>query len=86
VGPSRMSHLCSNCGKTCTPVPPTKLSDWEIDELRSRAALIFRSFPPIRGGNLRGRTHFGRRHHIRNLAREYGISDRTLYRYIQRAA
>ena len=75
-----MSHICRNCGKTCAP-SGTKLSDWEISEVQARASDIFRARPawkPTDGES--------RQHQLRQLANEYGINVRTLYRYLQRAA
>ena len=80
-----MSHVCRNCGKVCAPVGDTKLSDWEIREVQSRAADILHARPAARwqhridGGE-------GRQAQLRQLAAEYGINIRTLYRYLRRAA
>jgi hypothetical protein len=79
-----MSHLCGNCGEPCTPVTDTKLSEWEIAEVKSRAADILASSPASRWHHrIYGE---GRQERLGQLASEYGINLRTLYRYLRRAA
>ena len=67
------------------PVP--KLSGWEISEVVSRARAIqerHRHHVVVGRGNGGGfRTECGG-DTIRNLAHEYGITERTLYRYLDR--
>lgn len=75
-----MSHVCRHCGQWCLP-DNKKLSDWEIREVADRARNIFQRFPVSRG-----RIGDGRNSHLRQLADEYGISQRTVYRYLRRAA
>jgi hypothetical protein len=57
----------------------TKLSDWEIRELRRRAVAILDEWPAVRGYGERQRR-------LGYLGNEYGVSLRTVYRYLERAA
>jgi hypothetical protein len=61
--------------------PRPALSDWEIREIVGRAESIFQEHPPRRG-----QWRDGRYSRLEWLAREYGITRRTLYRYLRRAA
>ena len=63
-----------------TTGPYPKLSDWELRELRDRAQNIIERFPQDRS------RRDGRYSHLLQLADEYGISRRTVYRYLRRAA
>lgn len=77
-----MKHLCTHCGRACT-VSPTKLSEWEIREIRDRADAVLRDYPVVRGFRTRPD---GRHAHLQALADDYSISLRTLYRYLRREA
>lgn len=79
-----MSHVCRNCGQVCMPGGDTKLSDWEIREVQGRATDIMRARPRARWQH---RTDgVGRQEQLRELASEYGVNIRTLYRYLRRTA
>jgi AraC-like DNA-binding protein len=62
--------------------PRPKLADWEIAELRRRAADIRGEYPEAKWR----RPNDGRAARLQLLAEEYGISRRTLYRYLEKAA
>ena len=76
-----MSYRCDNCGHVGGS--SRKLSDWEVDELRSRANRVIEEWPPFRGLQSVGRA--GRQAHLRALADEYGVNVRTVYRYLRAA-
>lgn len=80
-----MSHLCAHCGEACN-VNQTKLSDWEMREVQSRAEAICAEWPAMTiDDRMRRRPSHGRQSHLKALAEEYGINIRTLYRYMRRA-
>jgi hypothetical protein len=62
--------------------PNPKLSEWEIRELQHRASTILEQNPAGRGWWPRD----GRYVKLRQLAADYDINLRTLYRYMRRAA
>ena len=75
-----MSYVCPECGHVGSTA--RKLSDWEVDEMRRKAERVMTEYP--RRGNTDERVQRARR--LRQVAEDYGINVRTLYRYLERAA
>ena len=75
-----MSYVCPACGHVGSTT--RKLSDWEVDEMRRKAERVMTEYPR-RGNNAERAEHAQR---LRQVAEDYGINIRTLYRYLERAA
>ena len=72
-----MSHRCDSCGNVCHST--RKVSDWELAEIRKQARAVMEEH------QRQGWTG-NRQQRLRQVAEDYGINIRTLYRYLERAA